>query len=95
MFGTNNPYIQDDGCGHEITCALRPVNSGENTAPSTPTSRGMTREHSCLTSWVLAHTVDRLMSYWHILFWVSCRISYWEGEMLICAMGACVHQCTH
>ena len=32
MFGTNNHYIQDDGCGHEITCALRPVNSSENTA---------------------------------------------------------------
>ena len=32
MFGTNNHYIQDDGCGHEIfICALRPVNSGENT----------------------------------------------------------------
>ena len=32
MFGTNNRYIQDDGCGHEmIICALRPVNSGENT----------------------------------------------------------------
>ena len=30
-FGTNNHYIQDDGCGHAIICALRPVNSGENT----------------------------------------------------------------
>ena len=34
MFGTNNHYIQDEGCGHEILLyisALRPVNSGENT----------------------------------------------------------------
>ena len=31
MFGTNNHYVQDDGCGHEITCALQPVNSSENT----------------------------------------------------------------
>ena len=32
MFGTNNHYVQDDGCGHEmIICALRPVNSSENT----------------------------------------------------------------
>ena len=32
MFGTdNNYYIQDDGCGYDITCALWPVNSGENT----------------------------------------------------------------
>ena len=32
MFGTNNHYVQDDGCGHEIICALQPVNSTENTA---------------------------------------------------------------
>ena len=32
MFGTNNHYIQDDGCGHGILFViLRPVNSGENT----------------------------------------------------------------
>ena len=33
VFGTDNHYIQDEGCGHEIIiiCALWPVNSGENT----------------------------------------------------------------
>ena len=36
MFGANKHYVQDDGCGHEIICALRPVNSGENTATGRP-----------------------------------------------------------
>ena len=31
MFGTNNHYIQDDGCGQSNICALWPANSGENT----------------------------------------------------------------
>ena len=31
-FGVINHYIQDEGCGHDIICALWPVNSGENTA---------------------------------------------------------------
>ena len=31
MFGVINHYIQDEGCGHDIICALWPVNSGENT----------------------------------------------------------------
>ena len=30
-FGVINHYIQDEGCGHDIICALWPVNSGENT----------------------------------------------------------------
>ena len=30
MFGSDNHYIQDEGCGHEIIL-VRPVNSGENT----------------------------------------------------------------
>ena len=33
-FGVINHYIQDEGCGHDIICALWPVNSGENTAES-------------------------------------------------------------
>ena len=31
MFGSDNHYVQDEGCGHVlIICALWPVNSGEN-----------------------------------------------------------------
>ena len=32
MFGTDSCYIPDDGRTHDITCALWPVKSGENTA---------------------------------------------------------------
>ena len=50
VFGTENHYIQDEGRGTDIICALRPKNSGENTDPGVP-SRHRTKQQKWFKQW--------------------------------------------